>query len=151
MTPGTLSVLVMLVGVIVLIIAFMTRGSPSAPYNYLDLTIMSLMGLLMIGVGYWDYRRNRVGTTSLTSVYILLILGIITFFLFSHVYGTPWLVAAHLYIFPISFKGNPFYWGPYFLRDQYSLTTYSMGFLVIILSLGEWVLIRRKRGQTSAK
>lgn len=147
-SPNGMVYLIILVGIIFLTVGFATRGPPSSPYNYLDLTINTIVALLIIIVGYLMYRKNKRGDLySFKYEYVMLVLGIITFLLYSHFYGTPWIQYLHLYILPISVPGNPFYIHGYWLRDQLSATSYTSGILIIVLTLAEMYIVKQQRKQ----
>lgn len=135
-SPRVFSILVILFGIIFL------SAAPSAfssypPGNNLVLAINTVWGLVIIAFGAFDYWKNTKKDSSFNYEYILIIIGIITFFFYSHFYGTPWIQYGHLYIFPISVYGNPFYTPHYQARDMLSGTSYATGIMLILLAIGE--------------
>ena len=135
-SPKVFSILVILFGIIFLSAA-PAAFSQYPPGNSLILAINTVWGLVIIAFGAFDYWKNTKKDPSLKYEYVLIIIGIITFFFYSHFYGTPWIQYGHLYIFPISAYGNPFYTPHWEARDMLSGTSYATGIMLILLAIGE--------------
>ena len=142
--PRHLSLLYLVMGVLLLLTAPAAMSSPKSQFNYLTLGANTIFALVLIGVASLDYRNNKAGG-KIYSAYIMLVLGIITFLLYSHFYGTPWIENYHLYIFPISSSSSPFYVNYYGARNQMSSMSYMSGLIIILGSLYEITLLRKRR------
>jgi hypothetical protein len=142
----TLSVIDMLVGLIFIV------GVPMAfyswPVNYNDVAIGVVFGLVILGVAYMNFRGSKSMKRSMVP-YVLLLLGLISIFLFSYTFDTPWVATYHLYIFPIDFGGpsNMFYipgsHGEYVVQD-YLAETSTMGGIILLLSSLYDISLNRK-------
>ncbi len=142
-TPTVFSALMIFFSFIFLI------AGPSALYSYppanmLILAINTVWGIILIAASVLDYMKNKKDPTKLTMEYVMIVLGIITFFFYSHFYGTPWIQNYHLYIFPISQYGSIFFQPHYQARDMLSATSYMTGIMLILLAVGEIHVIRTR-------
>ena len=142
----TLAIIDMVVGLIFIL------GIPAAfysyPFNYYDVAIGVVFGLIILGAAYWDFRGSKSMKRS-AAPYLILLLGIISILLFSYTYDTPWVATLHLYIIPIDFGGssNIFYipasHGEYVVQD-YLAETSTMGGVILLLSSLYDISLNRK-------
>jgi hypothetical protein len=142
----------MLVGLLFIV------GTPLAFYsypvvNYNDIGIGVIFGLIILAAAFWDWRgmskRNM-------APYLILVLGIVSIFLFSYTFSTPWVGTYHLYIFPIdlgnsstnayyipgyvSGAANP---AEYNVQNYLSAISTMSGLILLISSLYEITLVRK--------
>lgn len=127
-------------------------GVPLAFYsypviNYNDIAVGMVFGFIILGAALWDWRGS---TKRSMAPYLILILGLISIFLFSYTFSTPWIGTYHLYIFPIdlgSSSTNMFYipgsHGEYNVQNYLSEISTMGGLILLISSLYEISLVRK--------
>ena len=127
-----------------LLVAPIAMYGPKGTPNTLVLGINTVFSLILIALGALDYRmRSNPAGGSMATAYVMLVLGFITFFLYSHFYGTPWFKDLHLYIVGISNSGA-FHVSYYGSRDEMSAMSYTGGVIIILGSLYEIASLRKK-------
>jgi len=128
-------------------------GVPAAFYsysvvNYNDIAVGVVFGLIILLASIWDYIGAKNNRRSVAP-YLILLLGIVSIFLFSYTYDTPWVGTYHLYIIPIDIGGssNPFYipasHGEYHVQNYLASTSTMGGLILLISSLYEITLVRK--------
>ncbi|MDG6933361.1 MAG: hypothetical protein JRN68_01550 [Nitrososphaerota archaeon] len=128
-------------------------GVPAAFYsysviNYNDIAVGVVFGLIILLASVWDYMGAKNNRRSVAP-YVILLLGIISIFLFSYTFDTPWVKTYHLYIVPIDFGGssNPFYipasHGEYHVQNYLSSISTMGGLILLISSIYEVTLVRK--------
>jgi hypothetical protein len=127
-------------------------GVPVAFYsypvtNYNDIGVGVVFGIIILAAGFWDWRGS---TKRSMAPYLILILGLISIFLFSYTFDTPWIGTYHLYIFPIDLgnaTSNMFYvpasHGEYNVQNYLSEISTMGGLILLISSLYEITLVRK--------
>ena len=133
-------------------------GTPIAFYsypvvNYDVIAIGIVFGLIIIGAAFWDWMGVKSMKRNIAP-YVMLVLGIISVFLFSYTFSTPWVATYHLYIFPIDLSNTSATYIPSYVAgaanpSEYNVQNYvsaisTMGGLItVISSLYEITLVRK--------
>jgi hypothetical protein len=73
--------------------------------NYDVIAIGVVFGLIVIAAAFWDWMGAKSMKRNVAP-YVMLVLGIISVFLFSYTFSTPWVATYHLYIFPIDLSNT---------------------------------------------
>jgi hypothetical protein len=129
-------------------------GTPLAFYsypviNYDDIAVGVIFGLIIILAALWDWRSAKSMKRNIAP-YVILLLGLISIFLFSYTYDTPWIGTYHLYIFQIDGGGssNAFYIpgsaGEYAVQNYLAEISTMGGLITVIAALYEIFGIVRK-------
>lgn len=144
------SIVYIFVGVLLLISAPIAMSTPGSAYNGLVIGVNSVFAMLVIVGGFLDFNARKLstakqlsGTISRNIMYVMLLFGILTTFLYSHFYGTPYIQNLHLYIIPISISSSPFHIAYYAARDEISGTSYLGGIMIVLGSLYEIYILRK--------
>jgi len=136
-------------------------GVPLAFYsypviNYDVIAIAEIFGIIIILAAAWDWvgrmKRN-------VAPYIIFVLGLISVFMFSYTFSTPWVATYHLYIFPIDLSNTSATYIPSYVAgaanpSEYNVQNYvseisTMGGLItVIASLYEIFGLVRKMPKT---
>jgi hypothetical protein len=151
----TLSYIYMLMGLLFIV------GTPLAFYsypviNYNDIAVGVVFGLIILAVAYWDFRGSKSMTRS-WAPYVIFVLGLVSIFLFSYTFSTPWIGTYHLYIFPIDLGNsttNAFYVPSYVsgaanpaeynVQNYLSAISTMSGFILALGSLYDIFALDRK-------
>jgi hypothetical protein len=116
--------------------------------NYDDIAVGIVFGLIILLASIWDYMGAKDNRRSVAP-YLVLLLGIVSIFLFSYTFDTPWVGTYHLYIIPIDIGGasNPFYipasHGEYHVQNYLSSISTLGGLILFISSIYEVSLVRK--------
>ena len=120
--------------------------------NYNVIAIGEIFGLIIIGAALWDWMGAKDMKRNIAP-YVLLALGVISIFLFSYTFDTPWIGTYHLYIFPIDIANSstsvPSYVAGAANPAEYNVQNYlaeisTMGGLITLFaSLYEITLVRK--------
>ncbi|MHB1440285.1 MAG: hypothetical protein ACYCSO_08145 [Cuniculiplasma sp.] len=153
-----ISLVYIFVGILLLISAPIAMSTPGSAFNGLVIVVNSVFAIILIAGGIIDFNVRKLstakqlsGTISRNIMYVMLLLGIVTTFLYSHFYGTPYIQNLHLYIIPISISSSPFHVAYYAARGEISGTSYLGGIMVILGSLYEIYIIRKAAKMHSMK
>lgn len=142
-SPQTLALIAGIVGILDLItipIAMMY----SYHYNYLVVEVNSVIALIVIILAFADYYLKKKGNMTLALPILLLIFGIILFFLYPQAYSTPYIMQYHLYIINTETYHQAFYVSNYHARDMLWGLSFGYGLFLISLMILEIYAIKRQ-------
>jgi hypothetical protein len=133
-----------IIGFLLLIVAPIAMVMPKSNFNGPVLAVNTVFALLIMTFGFFDYKSqvSHKRTLETRLPVIMMILGIVLFFLYSEFYSTQWIKTYHLYIIPINSYRSAFYMSYYAARDYLSTMSHTGGILLILLALYELVYVR---------
>ena len=137
------SMLYILTGFLLLIVAPYAMTMKSGIFNDDVLIVNTAFSLIVIALGLIEFLNVTGRTRILGSLFpvLMLILGVVTIFLYSHFYDTPWDQTYHLYIVNITSSGV-FHIAYYKARDTISEMS-SLGGVIIVLGALYELLYRK--------
>lgn len=127
------------VGLVLFIIGIPLSFYSYPVVNYDVIAIGEIFGLIVLGAALWDWMGRAKANVA---PYLLLVLGVVSVFLFSYTYSTPWVATYHLYIFPVDLGNTsatyiPSAAGEYNVQNYVSAISTMGGLLMIFASLYE--------------
>ncbi len=110
-------------------------------YNYLVVEVNSLIAFIIIILAAVEYYLKKQNKGGVAIPVLLLIFGIILFFLYPQAYSTPWVMQYHLYIINTETYHQAFYVSNYKARDMLWGLSFGYGlFLILIMILDIYVI-----------
>jgi hypothetical protein len=121
--------------------------------NYDVIAIGVIFGLIILAAAFWDWMGLKSMKRNIAP-YVILVLGLISIFLFSYTFSTPWVATYHLYIFPIDLDNTSATYIPSYVYGaanpaEYNVQNYVSaistmgGIITVIASLYEITLVRK--------
>jgi hypothetical protein len=137
-----ISMLYVAVGVIMLVFGLIIVGSTT--FNVYVAAVNSIVALIIIALGFMDYKNTKSGKNSTMYAWIFVILGIIVQLMYVNQYYAPPL--APLEWVGVDIKGSVFYLADYHFQNYLDGESY-FGLLMIIGALYEVLALRRAKTQ----
>lgn len=109
--------------------------------NYNVIAIGVIFGLIVLAGAFWDWRGAKAMKKS-AAPYLMVVLGLVSIFLFSYTFSTPWVASYHLYIFPIDLSNSSSTYIPSYVAGAANPSEYNVqNYVSAISTLGGFMML----------